>query len=161
MERIGEFIHIADLQRLPFKEAKRGIKSALKSDDYVKQWWALTTLASFGHKAKEFRSMAREMLTGERAFIRSRAMLFLSMIGEPFSPTEIKSILKECRGDAEMLLVLGDFAIMVSDGYIKPFPITVEEAPATNFAIEWRVRYLQALYNGTPLSVICDSNFGK
>ncbi|MFR9517320.1 MAG: hypothetical protein SNG84_09270, partial [Rikenellaceae bacterium] len=73
----------------------------------------------------------------------------------------LKALFDDSRKDAETLLILNDITVMVESGLIAPFPITVDDAPAENFGIEWRVRYLQSLYDGTPLSVICDNKFGK
>ncbi len=156
--RIEQFIQIADLQRLPFKKAKRGISKALKSTDDVSVWWGLTAATHFGAEAEELVESAELLLSHERSYIRSRAMLFLMYCGKEFTPAQLKSLFPATRKDSETLLILNDIAVMVESGLIKPFPISVEDAPAKDFSIEWRVRYLQSLYDGTPLSVICDNN---
>ncbi len=159
--RIKQFMQVADLQQLPYTKAKKKLVKALKSTDDVMVWWALTTAAYFGDEAKELLPMAESLLTHNRSYIRSKAMLFMSICGEEFTPTQLKSLFANCKKDAETLLILNDFTVMVEDGLVAPFPITVAEAPAKDFSIEWRVRYLQSLYDGTPLSVICDDKFGK
>ncbi|MFI3319086.1 MAG: sulfatase [Rikenellaceae bacterium] len=159
--RIKRYMSLADLQRLPFAEAKGEIAKALSSADAVDAWWALTDAAWFGMEAKELMPKAEQLLSHERSFVRSKAMLFLLKCGKSYTPAEIKGLFKGCRKDAETLLILNDVAVMVESGLVAPFPITVADAPAENFSVEWRVRYLNALYDGTPLSVICDKNFGK
>ncbi len=160
--RIANFMQIADLQRLPIGEAKDGIEAALNSDDDVAKWWGLTDCAAFGKEAAMFKVKAEEILASNtRDFIKSKAMLFLSMLGEEFSPTQLKALFVSEKKDAERLLILNDIAVMVELELIDPFPINVTETKGENFGIEWRVRYLQSLYDGTPMEVICSKNFGK
>ncbi|MFR9502495.1 MAG: sulfatase [Rikenellaceae bacterium] len=158
---IKAYMEIADLQRLEFKKAESKLKKALDSEDEVEQWWGLTTCAAFGESAYSLAPMAEALLNHNRSYIRSKAMLFLLMCGEEFTSAQLKALFDDSRKDAETLLILNDITVMVESGLIAPFPITVDDAPAENFGIEWRVRYLQSLYDGTPLSVICDNKFGK
>ncbi|MFI3281773.1 MAG: hypothetical protein R3Y44_07380 [Rikenellaceae bacterium] len=160
-EQIERYMEVADLQRQPFKRARKEISRALKSKDEVEQWWGLTTCAAFGVQAVELAPAAKELLSHPRSYVRSKAMLFLEMCGEEFTPEQFKSLFADVRKDAETLLILNDIAVMVESGLVEPFPITVEDAPADDFSIEWRVRYLQSLYDGTPMEVICNNNFGK
>ncbi len=154
-KRIKRFMEVADLQRLSFDEAKKSLVRALDSDDAVEVWWGLSTSAAFGEDAKSLKSKAESLLNHERSFVRSRAMLFLSMLGDTFTPAELKALFADCRKDAERLIVLNDFTIMEESGLVKPFPITLDDTKGENFGIEWRVRYLQSLYDGTPMEVIC------
>ncbi len=154
-KRIKRFMEVADLQRLSFDEAKKSLVRALDSDDAVEVWWGLSTSAAFGKDAKSLKSKAESLLNHERSFVRSRAMLFLSMLGDTFTPAELKALFADCRKDAERLIVLNDFTIMEESGLVKPFPITLDDTKGENFGIEWRVRYLQSLYDGTPMEVIC------
>ncbi|MFR9547153.1 MAG: sulfatase [Rikenellaceae bacterium] len=158
---IKAYMEIADLQRLEFKKAESKLQKALDSEDEVEQWWGLTTCAAFGKSAYSLAPMAEALLNHNRSYIRSKAMLFLLMCGEKFTSAQLKALFDDSRKDAETLLILNDITVMVESGLIAPFPITVDDAPAENFGIEWRVRYLQSLYDGTPLSVICDNKFGK
>ncbi|MFR9503716.1 MAG: sulfatase [Rikenellaceae bacterium] len=159
--RIKQFMEVADLQRLEFKAAKRKLSKALDSEDDVVVWWALTSSAAFGEEAIALRPKVQSLLMHERSYVRSKAMLFLLMCGDNFTSEEIKALFKDCRKDAETLLILNDIATMEELGLVEPFPISVEDAPADDFSIEWRVRYLQSLFDGTPMSVICDNKFGR
>ena len=160
--RIANFMQIADLQQLAIGEAKDGIEAALNSDDDVAKWWGLTDCAAFGKEAAMFKAKAKEILASNtRDYIKSKAMLFLSMLGEESTPTQLKSLFVSNKKDAERLLILNDIAVMVELELIKPFPINVTEVKGENFGIEWRVRYLQSLYDGTSMEVICSKNFGK
>ncbi len=160
-DRIAQFMMIADLQRLTYRKAKKELVKALNSSDPVEVWWALTTAAYFGAQAQELSPMAQSLLVDSRSFVASRAMLFLSICGERFSSEQLKGLFASTRKDAETLRVLGDFAIMVEAGLGDPFPLTIDEVQAENFSIEWRIRYLQSLYDSTPISEICDNDFGK
>ncbi len=155
--RIARFIEVADLQRLPFKKAKSDIKRALESSDAVEAWWGLTTCASFGKDAKSLKKSAKALLSHESSYIRIRAMLFLSMLGEEFTPAEIKGLFANCKKDSEKLTILNDIAAMVELGLVAPFPISLDEVPAENFGIEWRVTYLQTLADGLPISTIFEN----
>ncbi len=157
-KRIKELMQIADLQKLPFARAKKEIRKALDSDDVVKQWWGLTLCASFGEQAACFKEQATALLSHERAFIESRAMLFLSMLGDEVTSKQMKALFPICRKDAEILLVLNDFTVMLESGWVAPFPLTTDEIKGENFGIEWRVRYLQSLFDGTPLEEVCATN---
>ncbi|MFI3317350.1 MAG: sulfatase [Rikenellaceae bacterium] len=154
-EQIERYMEVADLQRVPFKRARKEILRALKSEDQVEQWWALTTCAAFGVQAVELAPAVHELLSHPRSYVRSKAMLFLEMCGREFTPEQLKSLFDDVRKDAETLLILNDIAVMVESGLVEPFPFTVEDAPADNFGIEWRIRYLQSLYDGTPLVDVC------
>lgn len=154
-KRIESLMQVADLQHLPFARAKKQIAKALDSNDAVAQWWGLTVCASFGKQAAYFKGQATALLTHERAFVRSRAMLFLSMLGSEITPYQMKSLFPICKKDAEILLILNDFTVMVESNWVAAFPLTTDETKGANFGIEWRVRYLQSLFDGTSIEEIC------
>ncbi len=148
--RIESLMQIADLQRESFKGAKKQLVASLKSTDDVEVWWALTACASFGTEAKSLKAAAKSLLTHKRHYVVSRAMLFLSMLGEEFSEESIKSLLDNVK-ESETLTILNDLTYMVESGNHPSFPISTSEVKG-GYGVVWRVKYLQSLYDKVPMS---------
>lgn len=152
---IERYISIADLQRLPFKEASKQLKAALESTDEVDQWWALTTAVWFGDEAKSLKSKIKPLVNHERSYIRSKAMMFMAQLGEKYTGEDFLAIFKDCKKDSESLLILNDLTYMIEAGTVKPFAITEKDVFGKFFALEWRMRYINSLYEGHSLSEVC------
>jgi len=80
--RIGELLTTADLQLLPYREARAGIGTALQNEDPLQQYWGLMVCSAFGEQAEEYIPTARKLLTDGDAVVRLRAAEFLGIIGE-------------------------------------------------------------------------------
>ncbi len=145
-KRIERFVEVADLQLLPFSKAKKSLKRALNSDDAVEVWWALTSCAWFGTEAESLKPLAEELLHSSRSYVRVRAMVFLSTLGEIFTGDDLKSELDRCVVGAESLLILNDFTHLLEQGYVAPFRITEEDVklPTAGTSIN-RVNYFNDL----------------
>ncbi len=151
--RIASLIEIADLQRLTYREVKSKLRKAMRSDDDVIRWWALTVCASFGEEALPMVADVMQIRSdrSERAYIRSRAMVFSSIVGEDIDVGELKTLFTACRTDAEKLIVLNDITFMVEGGFISPFSLDKSEVGGAFFALEWRTKYLGSIYEGKSL----------
>lgn len=144
--RIKRFMEISNYQLLPFNQVKDKLVKALKSNDEIERWWALTDCAYFGDKAKSLKPLAEKLLKDSRAFNRARAMVFLSILGEKSSDMNVYSILKRAKTGAETLLVLNDFTFLVESKLIPPFKLSTNDTPKSCFGVDWRIDYMNECF---------------
>lgn len=152
-ERLKRLKDVADLQLLDFSEATSELDKALRSTDPVERWWALTVCASFGKEALVFKNIAKELMKDDNAYVRIRAMVFLSSLGEHFNKQDILPIFTQSKTGAESLLVLNDVVYMVESGLISEFELSEEEIPLKCTGVNWRVKYLNEMFVGTDESL--------
>lgn len=134
---------ILDLELIPFKDAKPKLEKALKSDDSVEKYWAVTVCAYFGKKARSLEKEILELLNDDLAIVKSRAMLFLSISKDIKPEKAMLDILYSAKSDAEMLQILGDITYM-RDYLNTDFHIEYEKI---SFPIEnnqWRIEYINS-----------------
>lgn len=119
-ERLARALETANLQLLVFSEGKAKALQALSSSDPVIRYWALTACANWGRDAVSLIPAVKECYDKEmHAFVRSRALVFLSMLnGIDYPVREFKSVLSLCGSAAESLSVLNDMA------YVKEMKVT-------------------------------------
>ncbi len=159
--RIKRFVAIADLQRSSFSKAKKSLEKYLASSDNVEQWWALATCISFGEEARSMVEPVKKLLKSDRGFVRQRAMLFLGMMGETFTKSDVMSNLEICKVGTEAMVIFNDVAIMVEEGYMKAFPIDISEVPVSCVGVERRTNYIDGLYNKKSILEIVGENKPK
>jgi len=81
-EAIASLVEIADLELLPFEQAKPAIESALSSDNRWERYWALIVCSTHGVEAKSLAAKAKELAASdEENLVRLRAADFLSLTG--------------------------------------------------------------------------------
>jgi hypothetical protein len=113
----------------------------------VAQWWALTSCASFGKSARSLQPNIRKLLSHNRSFVQSRAMVVLSIFGHRFKPATVYQVLRHCKTGAEALLVLNDLTFMVEQHLLSPFQLKPSDIPAMCTGIDWRIEYLNQKFN--------------
>ena len=113
-ERIVKYSDIIDLQYLPFDEAKPHLKKALTSSDPVENFWAATVCVSFGKLAEDLKEEVKSLLAKANvsSIAKSRAAVFLSVIKQIDTASQMKEILHSARSGAEGLLILGDIVYL-------------------------------------------------
>ena len=112
---IAELIEIADLSLLPFEEALKGIKKALKDENPWKRYWGLISCSSFGKEASSLSDLARDMmLNDDENLVRIRAVEFLGLNGEPLDIAMIKDIVQNAKSETEANLILNTIALLKS-----------------------------------------------
>lgn len=143
--RIKKFADIAQLQTEKYSaKVEDMLKKSLQSDDAVERMWALTTCSYFAKKASALKQYAEKLLTDERSFVRSRAMVFLSELGESFSKDDVLAVLGNVKTGAETMYILNDLTHMFENNLISPFKIKKDELKKKCSGVDWRVKYLNS-----------------
>ncbi|MFR9580255.1 MAG: sulfatase [Rikenellaceae bacterium] len=128
-KEISTYRKVADLQLQPYSLASKELSAALNSHDLVEKWWALTTAAHFAKEAEALKPTAQKLLSNERSFIASRAMVFLARAGVKPSRTAIDALIAGCRTTAETLLILNDLAYLKECRYIDTLNVNALKFP--------------------------------
>ena len=150
--RLKSVKNVVDMQLESFGDILSALKKSLESEDPVERWWAVTVCASFGKEAEGLKGMVEKMLADDASYIRSRAMVFLSMLGREFTKYDLMKVFGTIDVDSESLLVMNDIAFMVETGLMKPFPLTMKELPCKCNGIDWRVDYMNMLYKKSSMN---------
>lgn len=105
-DELTTLLGIADLELLPFPEARPRIERALADDDPWRRYWGLIVCTSHGESARPLVPRAQELLEDPQPLVRVRAAEFLGAIGaaDPVSP--LLDMLRTCDNAAEALLAL-------------------------------------------------------
>ena len=143
---ISNYLKIANLQVIPFKEAQPKLKIYLESTDDIERDWALMTCSSFGTQAVEFSDQIQQMMTSDSLLInRMRAAEYLGITGTLDSSKFLTEMLYSSTNEKEALLILNTIALQ-QDYYQKyQFNIDIKKLdPAVfeNKLIQERVTYL-------------------
>ncbi|MCD7850250.1 MAG: hypothetical protein LUH63_11215, partial [Parabacteroides sp.] len=78
-KQLKTYSDILDLELIPFETAKSSLRDALKSDDPVERYWAVTVCIYFGKEAVVLKDEIKELLNNDLALVKSKVMLFLSV----------------------------------------------------------------------------------
>lgn len=144
-KRIGRFIDLAQMQiAVSSEDVQDELLSGLRSEDPVERWWALTTCSYWGQRAINLKPEILPLLDDERSFVRSRALVFLSLTGERFSKSDVMAILDNVRTGSETLLILNDLTYLYESGLIEPFELSGEELKMKCSGVAWRLQYLNS-----------------
>ncbi len=115
-KEIAELVEVADLQLLPFPEAKVGIARALASDHPWKRYWGLIVCSTFARKAADFVPEAKAIAANDPENLnRVRAAEFLGLVGAVDPRPLIKKSLLEADSSTEANLILNT-AVLLEDG---------------------------------------------
>ncbi|MGQ1787617.1 MULTISPECIES: sulfatase-like hydrolase/transferase [unclassified Saccharicrinis] len=110
---IEELIAIADLQLLPYKKAKSGIKKALKSANPWKRYWGIIVCSAFDKEAEAFVPQIKKMLDNDAEnLVRMRAAESLALINGDNPVSAFESLLKGNQNPLEILLILNSATLL-------------------------------------------------
>ena len=119
--RIANLIDTADLMLLPYAEAEPGLNAALKSDDEVVRYWAVTCCVAFGKQAEPLGELVTELLEDESFSVRMRSIEFLSLLGD-FDPVPaFENLVNGTENPVEHLFALNSVVFLRdhTDGEFK------------------------------------------
>ena len=144
-KRIGRFIEVADLQTKSYDATvQKQLRKALESDDPVIRWWGLTTCAYFGKQVDELEPQISSLLSDERSYVGSKAMVVSSILGKRYEKSQFMALMADTKTEAEVLLLLNDLTFLLENQLIAPFEIAAEELPYKKFSEDWRLRYINS-----------------
>lgn len=123
-ETINRYMAIADLQLIPFAEAKSSLEEALASEDAFDRYWALCACSSFATEAKSLADKAQEIALNDSELInRVRAAEFLAIALDK-SPVEVMSnAFYSSLDEAEALLIMNSIVLMADINYDYQFSL--------------------------------------
>lgn len=142
-QRLKRYSDITDLEFGTFKEAQKELQKALQSADPGERYWGATVCACFGNSAGSLKADVSRLLNDTSAIVRSRAALFLAMIGE-LQPESMQEILCSAKSEAEVLLILGDITYMKDCLKKTDFHIEASSFPFSAENIQWRLEYINS-----------------
>lgn len=143
-QRLKRYSDIADLEFGTFKEAQQELQKALQSADPGERYWAATVCVYFGKDAACLKNEVSRLLLDTSAIVKSKAALFLSVLGELQQEKSMQEILRSATSEAEVLLILGDITYMKD--YLKniTFYIQANSIPFSAENIQWRLEYINS-----------------
>ncbi len=118
---IAELIDIANLELLPYEEARPGIEQALASDDPNILYWGLIVCSSFGTEASEFEPGAQKLCSHKDLLVRTRAAEFLGLSGLGNPVPVLEEALYESSDGVEALLILNSLVLLMDGPYSYDF----------------------------------------
>lgn len=134
---IAELIDIADLQLLPFAEAKEGIRRALASEDALKRYWGLIVCSAFLKDAEEFVESAETLAaTDKDLLVRARAAEFLGLIKAQHPQEVLLDVLSKSTSEMETTLVLNMMTLLQDGEKAYKFEITPEDIHTRGFFVD-------------------------
>jgi arylsulfatase A-like enzyme len=144
---IGRFIDIANLELLPFEEARAGIAKALDSENPVEVYWALIVCSSFGMEAEEFEGKAMSLCRHPDLLVRTRAAEFLGLtaLGDPVPP--ILEALYASEDGVEALLILNSLVLLMDGPHGYSFDLDhgmLSPEVLQDKQVQRRLEYIQA-----------------
>ncbi len=140
---IKRYSDIADLEMETFNKAKNALTKALQSNDPVERYWGATVCASFSKEATVLHEELKKMTNDPKAYVRSRAIVALSLAKKMRPEVAMKATLKKAQNKAESLLILNDMAFLKEAIKGCNFRLTEEDVCHKGGEINWRIKYLQ------------------
>ena len=115
-ERIAKLVDIADLQLLPFQQAKPKISRALGSDHELERYWAMINCSAFGQEASCFYKEAKKLAAHDPCrLVRVRAAEFLALNRQADPRLVLVDALNETDDPIEANLILNT-VVLLRDG---------------------------------------------
>lgn len=112
--QIEKFVEIADLQLLPYPQAKEEIAGALNSGNATERYWGLITCSSFGKQASEFYDKANVIAASDPdRLARVRAAEFLGLTGTADPMPVFIQALNETDDPIEACLILNSVVLLI------------------------------------------------
>ncbi len=126
-EQIGRLVDIADLQLMPFAEARERIAGALESPQPMERYWGLITCAAFGREAAAFRGRAQAMAATDPALlVRCRAAEFLGLSGSADPMPLLMDALDRTKDPIEANLILNTVVLLRDGAGVRVDPEVVK-----------------------------------
>jgi len=120
---IGALIDLANLELIPYWEAREGILAALDADDPQKVYWGLIVCSSFGSEASEFENRAVELCNHNDLLVRARAAELLGLNGLRDPAPVIQEAFYESTDGVEALLILNSLVGLMDGPYAYRFEL--------------------------------------
>lgn len=122
---IANLVDLANLQLLPYQEARQGISRSLASEDPLCLYWGLIVCSTFGEEASEFVQRIEELCQHKDLLVRTRAAEFLGLtaLGNPVPV--LTGALYQSYDEVEALLILNSL-VLLKDGP-HSYKFTLEE----------------------------------
>lgn len=146
-KKINKYIKIANLQLIPFKDAKTKLKKHLLSKDKTARYWALITSTSFGSKATSLSDLIKNiMLTDADIVNKMRAAEFLAIAEKKDTSKNLIQLLYQSKKPKEALLILN--SIVLQKDFYQKYTFTINQSKLhttvkNNMLIQERLKYLQ------------------
>ncbi len=135
--RISELIDVADLELLPFAEAKDGIRQALASEDALKRYWGLIVCSTFAGEAEEFIEMAKALAASDNdLLVRARAAEFLGLIKAQHPQEVLLDVLSKSTSEMETTLVLNMITLLQDGEAAYKFEIAPQDIHARGYFVD-------------------------
>ena len=148
---ILNYLEIADLSLVPFKEAKENLKRALKSDDPWKRYWAVIVCSTFGKESIEFASQIKEIASSDEERINKiRALEYVGLVLNENPLDKMNTIVNESIDKAESLLILNSMVLMTDCEFAYRTTFTFDKIPQNirnSVPLKNRYKYLTKLSN--------------
>lgn len=141
-KRMEIYSNIIDLGLIPFYHAINELKIALRSTDSNDAYWGLTTCLRFGEEAEELQNEVKSLLNHPSPVVRSRAVTFLSVLGQIDPSLYMTDILRSARSGAESLAILGDIAYLKEYICGPIFGITENDVRYPAGSYQWRIDFI-------------------
>ena len=129
--RIRQLRQTADLQLLPFAEARPPLLTALNDADPLQRYWALTTCSAFGDSARGLTGRAQQLATDDPdLLVRLRAVEFLGLLEVSDPRPALAELLNDSEHLSEAVAVLNTMSLF---RFLHPdwrWSIREEELPA-------------------------------
>jgi len=145
---IQKYIDIANLELVPFTDAKTGIEAALNSEDPWERYWGIIVCSRFEKEALEFLPVLKIIAEADSELInRVRAAEFMGItkLGDPVEI--IENALYESEDATESLLIL-NCAVLMKDGYNYSFNFNFEKINETvreDSQVKRRLEYFELI----------------
>lgn len=121
-QEIAEFVDIADLALLPFKEAKTALLSALASNDPMKRYWAAMACTAFAEEASGISDNVVPLLKDDVLVVRMRAAEFLGRIGKVNPQITLTEIVNTTENSVEATEALNS-VVWFKDFFNGKYPV--------------------------------------
>ena len=152
-EEIGALIDLANLELLPYREARERILAALDADDPVKVYWGLIVCSAFGTEATEMEDQALALCDHSDLLVRTRAAEFLGLNGSRDPAPVIQEALYESTDGVEALLILNSLVGLMDGPLAYRFELNdsrLSPAVTGDQEVQRRLEYIHSRMGSNP-----------
>jgi hypothetical protein len=141
---IETYSKLADLQLVPFEEAREPLLRALDSDDPWQRYWALITASAHGNSDAELSKKTAELARNDtEPLVRARAAEFLCLTAGTDPMPTLMAALKASRTGPGTNLILNTLVLLRDhSGRKLDIEISNNDLGATDSETSRRLRYL-------------------
>lgn len=145
-DRINRYLKLADLQLVPYEQAKARLAEVLlSSEDPVELFWAITTAASFGPESASLAELVGSAVDRiDDPLITAKAAEFAGMTSDGGDATPlIAQALSNSDSMSEALAVLNSAAILKMTPQGFKSDLSIPESLADEYWLRVRLNYLR------------------